>query len=126
MSIERRKAKRRPILDAFSFFVVAPKKGLLKLSVADLSDGGLGFDYDVGGEIFSSFPIEKDEVLDIHFYLNQSLFIPLTIKIVRIEDIAGVRRVGGEFIGKGLQAHKGLLSVLEMIDQIGDVVQFHQ
>ena len=59
MAMERRKAKRRPILEAFSFFVVVPKKGMMKLAVLDVSESGLGFDYDVGGEDTSSFPIEK-------------------------------------------------------------------
>jgi hypothetical protein len=124
MALERRKAKRRPILEAFSFFVVVPKKGMMKLMVADVSESGLGFNYDVGGENFTSFPVDKNETLDVNFYLNQTLYIPLKIKVMRIEDVAGVRRVGGEFMGTGLAPHRGLLAVLEMVDRIGDVVQF--
>lgn len=123
MALERRKAKRRPILEAFAFFVVVPKKGLMKLKVVDVSESGVGFDYDVGGESFSAFPVEKGEMLELNFYLNQALSIPLRVRVMRIEDIHGVRRVGAEFVGTGLAPHRGLLAILDMIDRIVEVVQ---
>ncbi len=123
MALERRKAKRRPILEAFAFFVVVPKKGLMKLKVVDVSESGVGFDYDVGGESFSAFPVEKAEMLELNFYLNQALSIPLRVRVMRIEDIHGVRRVGAEFVGTGLAPHRGLLAILDMIDRIVEVVQ---
>ena len=60
----------------------------------------------------------------MNFYLNQTLYLPMKIKVVRIEDVEGKRRIGGEFLGTGLAPHRGLLAVLEMVDRIGEVVQF--
>lgn len=122
--IERRKHRRRPILETFSFFVVVPKKGFHRLAVADVSDSGIGFDFDIGGESAEDFPVVAGEEMAIQFYLNQSLFIPLTVRVMRVDDSQVIRRVGAEFVDTGSRENKALQALLSMIDEISEVVQF--
>lgn len=121
---ERRKARRRPIVETFSFFVVVPKKGFHRLFVADVSDTGIGFDFDIGGESAADFPVKPGEEMALQFYLNQSLYIPLTVRVMRVDDSQGVRRVGAEFTDPQSKELKALHSLLSMIDEISEVVQF--
>lgn len=122
--IDRRGSRRRPILESFSFFVVVPKKGFHRLRVVDLSDTGVGFDYDIIGEMKEAFPVTPGETFELQFYLNQTLFIPLHVKVMRIDDSKVIRRVGAEFTSTGTPEHKGLASVLDMIDKVSEIVQF--
>jgi hypothetical protein len=128
--IERRRTRRRPILETFSVFCVVPKKGMHRLQIHDVSDHGIGFDLDLEGELAQDFAVKNGESLDIHFYLNQSLYLPLTIRVARIEDRnatdaqsdAKVRRIGAEFDLKD-KGHHAFLSFLQMLDAIVDVAQ---
>jgi len=120
---ERRRSKRHPILQSFSFFVVVPKKGVFRLPVHDLSGVGLGFDYDMEGEEPDEFPLEKGEILEVQFYLNQSLFIPLQVKVVRILKEGNVRRVGAEIQDRDKKTSKALEALTDVIDQIADIAQ---
>src|SRR4051812_38244614 len=96
--IERRKAKRRPVISTFSLFVVVPKKGIHRLNINDLSEEGIGFELDTEGEDPGEFPIKQGDSLDVRFYLNQSLYLPLTVKIMRLfEGTGGIRKVGASF-----------------------------
>ena len=122
--IDRRGSRRRPILESFSFFVVVPKKGFHRLRVVDLSDTGVGFDYDIVGEMKEAFPVKAGETFELQFYLNQTLFIPMNVKVARIDDSKVLRRVGAEFSVTGTPEHQGLLAVLDMIDRVSEIVQF--
>ena len=122
--IDRRGSRRRPILESFSFFVVVPKKGFHRLRVVDLSDTGVGFDYDIIGEMKEAFPVAAGESFELQFYLNQTLFFPMNVKVARIDDSKVLRRIGAEFIATGTPEHQGLLAVLDMIDKVSEIVQF--
>lgn len=122
--IDRRGSRRRPILESFSFFVVVPKKGFHRLRVVDLSDTGVGFDYDIVGEMKEAFPVKVGETFELQFYLNQTLFLPMNVKVARIDDSKVLRRVGAEFTATGTPEHQGLLAVLDMIDKVSEIVQF--
>jgi len=122
--IDRRGSRRRPILESFSFFVVVPKKGFHRLRVVDLSDTGVGFDYDIVGEMKEAFPVKAGETFELQFYLNQTLFLPMNVKVARIDDSKVLRRVGAEFTATGTPEHQGLLAVLDMIDKVSEIVQF--
>jgi hypothetical protein len=123
--IERRKSRRRPIMESFSFFVVIPKKGYFKLKVADVSDSGVGFDYDIGGESPEDFPVKDGEEFELHLYLNQTLFLPLQVRVMRVDDSKVIRRVGAEFVTRDTPEYQGLVAFLEMIDRLSEVVQFN-
>lgn len=120
---EKRKTRRRPVLDSFSLSVVIPKKGPHRLVVSDVSEGGIGFTADTEGENLTDFLMKKGDVIEAHFYLNQSLFIPLALQIIRIEEKDGVRQVGAEFKSGNPQGLKGLHSFLQTLDQLADVAQ---
>lgn len=119
---ERRRAPRRPVLESFSLFVSVPKKGGYKLPVHDLSELGMGFDIDLEGE-GTDVPIASGEKLEVHFYMNQTLYLPLTVTVVRIIDRNGVRRIGAEFPDDTSRYNRALNSFLGMLDSIADVAR---
>jgi len=115
----RRKAKRRPILDTFSLFVVVSTKNILRLKINDLSELGIGFNFDIEGEAEQA-PIKVGDLLDLQLYLNQSLHIPLQIKIARIEDAEKIRKIGAEYTDKTSKGYQALMAFLEMLDRLAD------
>jgi len=125
-TVERRRARRRPVLDTFSIFIVIPKKGLHRLEVQDISEGGLGFLLDVEGESPIDYPAKINDAIDFRFYMNNSLYIPMSVQIVRIEDLSTGRRVGAEFQDKSKPSYKAFLSLLKFLDDIIDVLQIDQ
>ena len=116
---EKRRAQRRPILSTFSFFVVAPSKGIHRLAIHDISTLGIGFDFDSlgGGEDMS---IQSGDDLEIHLYLNQSLFIPLQIHVVRAVEGDHVKKIGAEFSDTSTKSYQALVTLCEMLDQLDD------
>lgn len=119
---ERRRTKRRPVLNSFSLFVVIPKKGVHRLQLHDVSDLGVGFDIDLEGEGPDTFSITEGETVDIRFYLNQTLYIPLVVEVRRVERHGSVRRVGAEFVEKDSRAYQAFQSFVQTIDGIVDAI----
>ena len=103
---------------------MVPKKGFHRLRVVDLSDTGVGFDYDIVGEMKEAFPVRAGETFELQFYLNKTLYIPMNVKVARIDDSKVLRRVGAEFTATGTPEHLGLLAVLDMIDKVSEIVRF--
>jgi hypothetical protein len=122
---ERRRSRRRPILSTFSLFVVVPQKGIHRLPVHDVSDLGIGFDLDTEGEEPGDFPLRQGEQLSIHFYLNQSLYLPLDVRVARLEDGQGIRRIGAEVLTqtKNDPNAAAYQAFLQLLDRIVDVAQ---
>ena len=123
---ERRRAVRRPVLETFSLFVVLPKKGHLRLPIHDVSDLGLSFDLDTEGEAPELFPIALGEKFDIHFYLNQRLYLPLAVTVRRVEEKGTVRSVGVELLDKITNEYKAFQSFLHMFDAIIETARFNE
>ena len=119
---ERRRAPRRPILDSFSLFVAVPKKGGAKLPVHDISELGMGFDLDLEGE-GTDIPVKMGETFEVQFYLNQTLYLPLQVRVARIEEKNGIRRVGAEFPDQNTPYNRALNSFIGMIDSISEVAR---
>lgn len=115
---ERRKARRRPLVDTFSCFVSIPKRGSHRLHVYDLSELGVGFDFDIEGEDLGAHPIAIGDTFELHFYMNQSLFLPLQIRVARIEDKKTKRKIGAEFTDPQSDSCRALQAFLKMIDEI--------
>lgn len=115
---EKRKSPRKKVIQTFSLFIVIPKKGVHRLPIHDLSDSGLGFDFDIEGESSTDFPIKTGEEFDIHLYLNQTLFLPLKAKIVRIEMRGTIRRTGAELADTGAPGYKAFCSFVQMLENI--------
>jgi hypothetical protein len=120
--MERRRTRRRPILSTFSLFVVVPQKGPHRLMVHDVSDQGIGFDLDTEGEDVASLLPKNGEQLEIHFYLNQSLYLPLSVRIVRLEERNQIRRIGAELSTQD-KGFKAFQSFLQLLDNIADVAE---
>ncbi len=117
-ALDRRKHLRRPILDTFSFFAVIPSKGSHQVKIHDLSEGGVGFDFDVEGENQAFSPLHTGDVLDLRLFLNQSLSIPIKVRIAVIRTGEGHRRVGGEWADQTSAGYQALLAFLNLIDEL--------
>jgi hypothetical protein len=113
---ERRRSRRRPILDSFSLFLVIPKKGPHRLPIHDVSKEGIGFSLDTEGEAPETFPLEVSETLQLRLYLNQTLYLPLTMTAVRIERVGNVRRAGATFEDRASKSYKAYVSFHQMLD----------
>jgi hypothetical protein len=120
---ERRRAKRRPILETFSVFAVVPTKGPNRQRIHDVSDFGVGFDLDVEGEPSGSFALKKGDSLEMHFYLNQSLFVPLSVTIARLETKDGIRQIGAEIKDRKSPSYKAIHAFVELLDVVMEVGQ---
>src|SRR6476620_1946496 len=115
---ERRTFKRRPILATFSVFLVIPHKGMHRLEVLDISENGIGFNWDTEGETPSDYAIHEGDTIDLNFYLNPSLFIPLSIQVVRVDESNLIRRIGAEFQDKKSQGYKAYLAFIHLLDHL--------
>lgn len=122
---ERRRSKRRPILDTFSLSVVLKNKSDIRLKVHDVSDQGLGFEIDIEGESIDGYSPKVGESIAIELYLNQSLSIPLKIKVVRVDKKSQNRTVGVEIQDQNGKAHQAFLGFLQIIDRLAEVAHVH-
>ena len=122
----RRKSLRRPILDTFFISVVIPKHGLYKLHVFDMSENGIGCEIDATEieELSTVFPTKEGEIIDLRFYINQSLFIPLVVKLIRIQKINSTHRIGFEIQDKESKNYQALSSFVKLIDSMANIIQF--
>jgi c-di-GMP-binding flagellar brake protein YcgR len=121
--IERRRAKRIPILASFSISLVVPKKGMQRLNIFDVSENGIGFILNIEEEFSSSFPTQLGDLLEINLYLNASLFLPLSVRVVRIDDAqTGERRIGAEFENRTSETFTAFLAFLTFLDKIQTTV----
>ncbi len=117
---ERRKSNRREILENFSFYIQIPKLGQARHRVQDVSETGIGFMVESLGGVFT---LAKDEKLELHLYLNQSLFLPLKIQVARQEQKEETQHVGAAFLETESNQYKTLLSLVNFLDQLSDFGQ---
>lgn len=120
---ERRSSLRRPILETFSLFVVIPSVGIHRISVSDVSDTGLGFELDRELEASSDPSFSIGNGIELHFYLNQSLYLSISVEVKRIEERGQARRVGVEIKNKNSKVYKAFRAFLQMLDGILDVAE---
>jgi hypothetical protein len=113
---DRRKAERRPLLESFGFFAGAPAKGMHRLPVHDVSETGLGLNLDVEGEPQDHFPIRQGESLDLHLYLNQSLYLSLKGKVAWVRGNERARTVGVEFTDKKEAGYRAVGRLVKFLD----------
>jgi hypothetical protein len=115
--LDRRKSERRPIVDSFSIFVMIPAKGSYQLRVHDLSEEGIGFDFDEEGENFQEFPIHVGDQIDLHLFLNQSLSIPLRVKVTAVRLEGRQRKIGAELMTQMSTGGQAIQIFLKLIDE---------
>ena len=118
--IERRQAKRRDILEYFSFYICIPKLGYTKHKVNDISELGIGFLIETLGE----FKVKKGEICDLQFYLNQSLYLSMKIEVMRHIDSDTTQEVGAIFRDVESKTHHTFITLVKLVDQLTESGQF--
>lgn len=95
LSQERRQIKRTMLTEFINAMVVVPEKGLLQVTIHDISEHGIAFDVEYDQGCF-----KVDEEVSLRVYLNQKTYFPITVQVKRIteESFEGVMRHGSEFI----------------------------
>ncbi len=116
---ERRKAKRREILENFSFYIQIPKLGTSRHRVHDVSERGIGFIV----ESLGVFTLAHDEKVDLHLYLNQSLFLPLKIQVTRQIEKGETQQVGAVFLDTQSNQYQTFLLLVKFLDQLSEFGQ---
>ncbi len=91
---ERRQVKRTILTEFIGAFAVVPKKGLIKVSISDISDQGLAFDL---SEDMGEFRLGEEVAMRV--YLNHKTYFPFVVRIqnVRKEEQEQVQRHGAHF-----------------------------
>jgi hypothetical protein len=119
--MDRRKHRRRPILDSFSVFAVAPSLGPMRLKLIDVSEMGVGLEF--GEESVGLSIPQVGTKIGILLYLNPSLFLPLDLEVVRL-DSGKTTRLGAVILNPTTPGVLAVHAFLQMIDRISEVAQF--
>jgi hypothetical protein len=101
-------------------FAVVPKKGDYRLPVHDVSADGLAINLD-NEEDAASLPIGAGETLHLQLYVNQTLHMPLVVKVVRVDNHETIRRIGAEIVEKGTPGHVALQAFCTFLDRLGEM-----
>lgn len=114
---ERRKSMRRKILDSFAFYVQVPKLGTARHKLDNLSETGLGFFIDsLGG----TFTLKKDEILDIHFHLNPSLYLKLKVQVMREDLKDDLQEIGALLLETQSTPYQTYLNLVQFLDKLAE------
>ena len=114
--IERRKSKRKSVLDSFHVFLVLNSNGSRKFYLKDVSEGGLGFYADQNDTFKVSSTVKG------YFYLNSNLRIPLKFKIAHAFLENEKVLIGCEFVDKKTAGYKTFLKFLEFLDHLEEFI----
>lgn len=116
---ERRKVRRTLLSEFISAFVLVPRKGLLKVILADISEGGAAIDVDVEAGHF-----QVGEEVAMRVYLNHETYFSFVVKVQnmrgRPED--GVFRHGVHFV-KGTINDEALHHFVRFIETVSASLQ---
>src|SRR5580658_7918736 len=82
LSQERRQVKRTLLSEFIGAFVLVPQKGLLKVTLYDISENGMSFDM-----LDSSGHFSLGEEVAMRVYLNQQTYFPFVVKVLNIRDM---------------------------------------
>lgn len=109
---ERRLSARKEVLETFQVFLVIPQKGLRKIYLKDVSEGGMGFI----SEPMDHF--KSGDIIDCYFYINPSLRLPLSFKVAHVSASEEAPRVGCQFNDKSTKAYKTFVSFMRLLDEL--------
>ncbi len=92
---ERRQVKRTILTELISSMVILPEKGLMKVSIHDISDEGISFELD---SIHGHFKVGEEIALRV--YLNQKAYFPIQVTIKHVTPVPeeGVVRHGTVYL----------------------------
>jgi hypothetical protein len=92
---ERRQVKRTILTELISSMVILPEKGLMKVSIHDISDEGISFELD---SIHGHFKVGEE--ISLRVYLNQKAYFPIQVTIKHVTPVPeeGVVRHGTVYL----------------------------
>ena len=119
IGIERRREIRRPILESFHMHVEVPSYGAYRMRFYDVCTMGISFDYGLDDDEDNAAVLPGSE-FDIKLYLNETLSLPLTIRVAHVSRVDGKWRVGAEFIKRESKAYNAYLQFVNFVDGLND------
>lgn len=119
ISQERRQVKRTILSEFVGAFAVVPRKGLLKVSLYDISDAGMAFDVEMEAGHFA-----VGEEIALRVYLNQQTYFPFTVKVQNIRAIndESAFRHGANFTKETLE-NEALFNFVRFIESVSSSLQ---
>lgn len=111
---ERREIKRTILTEFIGAYAVLPDRGLMKITLYDISENGLAFDLDPEQGQFN-----ENEEIALRMYLNHTTYFPfsVTVKNSRLQEDEGVMRHGAHFI-RGTMNDVALHHFVKFIENI--------
>jgi len=114
LSQERRQVKRTLLSEFVGAFVLVPRKGLMKVTLYDISENGLAFDLERAAGHFA-----LGEEVAMRVYLNQQTYFPFIVKIQNVRNIddEDIYRHGSNFV-KGTINDQALHHFVKFIETV--------
>lgn len=122
ISEERRKVKRTILSEFVGAMALVPRKGLLKVTIYDISEDGLAFDIEDEAGHF-----KNGEEVAMRVYLNQHTYFPFIVTIQNIRQLGEekVYRHGAGFV-KGTINDEALHHFVKFIETVSASLQSDQ
>lgn len=122
LSAERRQVKRTILNEFIGAMVLVPRKGLLKVSIHDISETGMAFDLE--GEA-GHFALGEEVAMRV--YLNQETYFPfvVTVQNIRAVEEESAFRHGVHFV-KGSINDEALHHFVKFIETVSAALQRDQ
>ena len=113
---ERRQVKRTLLSEFVSAMIVLPEKGLLQVSLYDISEEGISFELD---SLEGHFKVGEEILMRV--YINQKTYFPVqvTVKHVTADAESGTSRHGAEYL-KGQVQDVALQHFVKFIESAGE------
>lgn len=111
---DRREVKRTILTEFIGAYAVLPERGLMKVTLYDISENGIAFDLEMNEGMFLA-----GEEVAFRVYLNHTTYFPFTVSVLnyrRLED-EGVIRHGAQFV-KGTLNDVALHHFVKFIENV--------
>lgn len=111
---ERRRVKRTILSEFIGAFVLVPSKGLMKVSLFDISENGLAFDVET---VAGHFALGEDVAMRV--YLNQQTYFKFVVNVQNIRALneENLYRHGVNFV-KGTINDQALFHFVKFIETV--------
>lgn len=111
---DRREVKRTILTEFIGAYAVLPERGLMKVTLYDISESGIAFDLEPQEGMF----LEGEEVA-LRMYLNHATYFPFSVKITNSRHLVdeGVIRHGAQLV-KGTVNDVALHHFVKFIENV--------
>lgn len=126
---DRRQVKRTILTEFIGTHVILPGIGLKRVSLYDISTGGVSFDLE---KKLGAFKVNEE--ISMRIYLNQDSYFPFVLKVLnsRFDEEEGVYRHGANFV-QGSVNEEALFHFVKFLETVstslrkddGDVLVSH-